>query len=168
MKILYTYLTLPTDDTFRSNPFIFALISLIIFDEEDKIQSSISHSVAAFLTYTYLYKIFSSTPCSETKSIFNFLPGDLYFSRSQWPRRLRYELSSLPRTLWSWVRIPLKAWVSVWVYSVFVLPVVPNYVYQVSINPIIQIRTHHISQANPPAPNRDNILVLLLLIVELF
>jgi hypothetical protein len=34
-------------------------------------------------------------------------------SRSQWPRRLRHQVSSLARTLGSWVRIPLKAWVSV-------------------------------------------------------
>jgi hypothetical protein len=41
--------------------------------------------------------------------------------RSQWPRRLRHELSSLARTLGSWVQIPLEAWVSVCVYSLFVL-----------------------------------------------
>jgi hypothetical protein len=40
---------------------------------------------------------------------------------SQWPRGLRHELSSLARTLGSWVRIPLKAWMSMYVYSVFVL-----------------------------------------------
>jgi hypothetical protein len=33
--------------------------------------------------------------------------------RLQWPRGLWHELSSLPRTLGSWVRIPLKAWMSV-------------------------------------------------------
>jgi hypothetical protein len=41
--------------------------------------------------------------------------------RSQWPRSLRHELSSLFRTLRPWVRIPLKAWMSVCVYSVLVL-----------------------------------------------
>jgi hypothetical protein len=41
--------------------------------------------------------------------------------RLQWPRRLRHELSSLAPTLGSWVEIPLKAWVSVCVYSVSVL-----------------------------------------------
>jgi hypothetical protein len=41
--------------------------------------------------------------------------------RSQSPRRLRQELSSLARTLGSWVGIPLEAWMSVCVYSVFVL-----------------------------------------------
>jgi hypothetical protein len=41
--------------------------------------------------------------------------------RSQWARGLRHELSSLARTLGSWVRIPLEAWMSVCVYSVFVL-----------------------------------------------
>jgi hypothetical protein len=33
--------------------------------------------------------------------------------RSQWPRGLRHELSSLARTLGSWVRILLGAWMSV-------------------------------------------------------
>jgi hypothetical protein len=34
-------------------------------------------------------------------------------SRSQWPRALRHETSPLARTLWSWVRIPLEACMSV-------------------------------------------------------
>jgi hypothetical protein len=42
-------------------------------------------------------------------------------SPSQWPRGLRHKLSSLTRTLGSWVRIPLKAWLSVCIYSMFVL-----------------------------------------------
>jgi hypothetical protein len=41
--------------------------------------------------------------------------------RSQWLRGLRHEPSSLDRTLGSWVRIPLKASMSVYLYSVFVL-----------------------------------------------
>jgi hypothetical protein len=41
--------------------------------------------------------------------------------RSQWPRDLRHELTSLARTLRSRARIPLKAWMSVCVYSVSVL-----------------------------------------------
>jgi hypothetical protein len=41
-------------------------------------------------------------------------------NRSQWPRGLRHELPSSARTLGSWVPIPLKAWMSVCVYSVFV------------------------------------------------
>jgi hypothetical protein len=41
--------------------------------------------------------------------------------RPQWPRGLRHELSSLARKLGSWVRIPLKAWMPVCAYSVFVL-----------------------------------------------
>jgi hypothetical protein len=40
--------------------------------------------------------------------------------RARWPRGLRYELSSPARTLGSWVRIPLEAWMSVCIYSVFV------------------------------------------------
>jgi hypothetical protein len=41
-----------------------------------------------------------------------------WHDRSQWPRGLRHELA---RTLGSWVWNPLKAWMSVCVYSVFVL-----------------------------------------------
>jgi hypothetical protein len=37
------------------------------------------------------------------------------FCRSQWPRGLRHELSSLARKPGSWIRIPLKACMSVWV-----------------------------------------------------
>jgi hypothetical protein len=46
----------------------------------------------------------------------------IFKSRSQWPSGLRHELSSLARTLGSWVRILLKGMdVCVCVYSVFVL-----------------------------------------------
>jgi hypothetical protein len=38
--------------------------------------------------------------------------------RSQWPRGLRHELSSLARTLGSRVRIPLEAWMSVFILFV--------------------------------------------------
>jgi hypothetical protein len=40
---------------------------------------------------------------------------------SQWPRRLGRELYSPIRTLGSWIRKPLKAWMSLCVYSVFVV-----------------------------------------------
>jgi hypothetical protein len=43
----------------------------------------------------------------------------LLLSRSQWPRGLRHELSSLARTLGSCVRIPLKAWMYVFCVCVF-------------------------------------------------
>jgi hypothetical protein len=43
-------------------------------------------------------------------------------SRSQWPRGLRHELSSPAQTLRSWVRIPLEAWMSLFI--LFVLPCV--------------------------------------------
>jgi hypothetical protein len=42
-------------------------------------------------------------------------------SRPQWLRGLRHEPSSPTRTLGSSVRIPLKAWIPMCVYSVFVL-----------------------------------------------
>jgi hypothetical protein len=45
--------------------------------------------------------------------------------QSEWPRGLRHELSPPAQTLGSWVRIPLKAWIFVCVYSVFVLSCLP-------------------------------------------
>jgi hypothetical protein len=50
-----------------------------------------------------------------------FLGRDPLYCRPQWPRGLRHELSALARTLRPWVRITLKAWMSVCVFSVFVL-----------------------------------------------
>jgi hypothetical protein len=38
-------------------------------------------------------------------------------SRSQCSRSVRHEVSSLARTLGTWVRIPLKAWMSVFAFS---------------------------------------------------
>jgi hypothetical protein len=46
--------------------------------------------------------------------------------RSQRPRGIRHELFSLVRTLGSWVQNPLKAWMFVCVYSVFVLSCVDS------------------------------------------
>jgi hypothetical protein len=40
----------------------------------------------------------------------------IYICRSQWPRGLRHELSSLARKLGSCVRIPFKAWMSVYAF----------------------------------------------------
>jgi hypothetical protein len=54
----------------------------------------------------------SNLPC-----IFPYI--NLY--RSQCPRGLKHDLSSLARSLGSWVRIPLNAWMTVCVYSVFML-----------------------------------------------
>jgi hypothetical protein len=49
------------------------------------------------------------------RSMFNIL--QLVIATSQCPRGLRHELSSLARKLRSRVRIPLKAWMSVFVRS---------------------------------------------------
>jgi hypothetical protein len=48
--------------------------------------------------------------CNEVRYLYGIIS---LMSRSQWPRGLRHELSSLARTLGSWVRIPLKARMSV-------------------------------------------------------
>jgi hypothetical protein len=45
----------------------------------------------------------------------------LVAGRSEWPRDLRHELSTLARTLGSWVQIPLEEWMSACLYSVSVM-----------------------------------------------
>jgi hypothetical protein len=45
----------------------------------------------------------------------------VHIGRSRWSLGLRHEPSSPARTLGSWVRIPLEAWMSVCVYSVCAL-----------------------------------------------
>jgi hypothetical protein len=53
----------------------------------------------------------------QITSVLIFSFGKVILCRSQWPRGLRHKLSSIARTLGSWVRMPLKAWMSVCVYS---------------------------------------------------
>jgi hypothetical protein len=43
------------------------------------------------------------------------------WSKFQWPHGLRHELSLPAQNVGSWVRIPLKAWMSVCVHHVFVM-----------------------------------------------
>jgi hypothetical protein len=57
----------------------------------------------------------------RTEYLQNISQKRYHMSRSQWQRGIWHELSSLARMLGSWVRIPLEAWRSVCVYSVFVL-----------------------------------------------
>jgi hypothetical protein len=74
-------------------------------------------------------KIYPATdwcPISEVRSLSNYNLWCFYDCtnvrcQSEWPRGLRHETSSPARTLGSWVRIQLEAWMSVCVYSVFVL-----------------------------------------------
>jgi hypothetical protein len=42
--------------------------------------------------------------------VYFYITAYRILSRSQYPRGLRYELSSLARTLGLWIRIPLRAW----------------------------------------------------------
>jgi hypothetical protein len=75
-------------------------------------------------TYSPLTWTAEENPLRRKKQAF-FLHYLLSFilrrRRSQWPRGLRHELSSPAQTLGSWVRIPLEAWMSVCIYTVFVL-----------------------------------------------
>jgi hypothetical protein len=78
---------------------------------------------------TMLRRIFASRDEEVTGSwrkmrkdeFYNFQVTIRQTCRSQCPRGLRHELSSPAQTLGSWVRIPLEAWMSVCIYSVFVM-----------------------------------------------
>jgi hypothetical protein len=64
------------------------------------------------------YMIYCFTFCCLYRIIWRGISSQCW---SQWPCGLRYELSSLARKLVSRFRIPLKAWVSLGTYSVFVV-----------------------------------------------
>jgi hypothetical protein len=71
-------------------------------------------------TISCWYVAYLITSC-KPKFRSNFVKLKNYCYLSQSPSGLRNELSSLARTMGSWVRIPLEAWMSVYVYSSFVL-----------------------------------------------
>jgi hypothetical protein len=64
---------------------------------------------------------YADSVCFSLSHAFNKKGKVKLSRRSQWPRRLKHEPSSPARTLGSWVQTPLEAWMSVCVYSVFVL-----------------------------------------------
>jgi hypothetical protein len=78
------------------------------------------HSVH-FIPYHTVAKIWSWVPrgLEPSLTVLERISRNLAVSqsicsrRSQWPLSLRQELSSLARTLGSWVRIPIEAWMSV-------------------------------------------------------
>jgi hypothetical protein len=93
-----------------------------------KLHDNISLNTVTFINNLFRVSYYScvilwwwllSFCCNLVEFTFTGLLGS--DGRSQWPRGLAHELSSLARTLRSWVRIPLKAWMSLCVYSVFVL-----------------------------------------------
>jgi hypothetical protein len=70
---------------------------------------------SSMLIYTLLFK-YGSMVTRDRIVLLNVVA----MCWSQWPRGLRYEMSSPAWTLGSWVRISLEAWMFVCVYSVFV------------------------------------------------
>jgi hypothetical protein len=59
-------------------------------------------------------------PYDHLEPFGDFFHGWYTYSRTQWTRGQRHEPSWPARTLGSWVRIPLEAWMSMCVYSVCV------------------------------------------------
>jgi hypothetical protein len=76
-------------------------------------------SSSVFLLYLIdhkiLYLISSILNLPHLSQVLSFSLGHVFVRRSQWPRGLRHELSSPARALGSWVRIPLKAWMSAFI-----------------------------------------------------
>jgi hypothetical protein len=93
--------------SFTSNPTpIFVLAVLIIYLRTGTISPLLSPN-----------PLFREVSRVEVKTVWNltlrFHGTIVNKGRSQWPRGLGHELSSLGRMLGTWVRIPLKAWMSV-------------------------------------------------------
>jgi hypothetical protein len=64
--------------------------------------------------------------CPPHLTLIDFIILIIFDGWSQWPRGLEHEMSSPAWTLGSWVRISLEAWMSVCVYSVFMLSCVSS------------------------------------------
>jgi hypothetical protein len=84
------------------------------------VPSSIPKLASKLQVKTYKDFIFKSEDWSRA-SCWNFITVNCKSRRSQWPRGLRHWLSSPARTLGPWIRIPFEAWMSVCIYSVFML-----------------------------------------------
>jgi hypothetical protein len=93
---------------------------------------AISHTSLAVTFFYFAYKYLSQSLIQyrlqniQSQKFFpfvslNFINTAIHECWSRWPRGLRHKLSSFARTLVSWVRIPLEAWMSVCVYSTSVL-----------------------------------------------
>jgi hypothetical protein len=89
-----------------------------------KIQETLKHDCSVIYVLTYKLHLGFSVNfrmvVSLVLSLINeiqdgtlFTKSKTHHCRSQWPRGLRHELSSLARTLASWARIPFEAWMSV-------------------------------------------------------
>jgi hypothetical protein len=61
--------------------------------------------------YKWIYKSFDESRWSWTRNELDTTADMILINRSCWPRGLRHELSPSARTLVSWVRNPLEAWV---------------------------------------------------------
>jgi hypothetical protein len=72
--------------------------------------------------YPYLFseKQDKDRPTLLSQLVMLLSDGDIIHGWSQWPRRLKRELSSPARTLGSWVLIPLKSWMFVYAFILFV------------------------------------------------
>jgi hypothetical protein len=88
------------------------------------LQVTASHYSHHFCHDSFFYN-HSASYTKEVRQMFPHIPDFMQltglFCRSQWPHGLRHKLSSFTRMLGSWLRIPLKAWMSVCVYSIWVV-----------------------------------------------
>jgi hypothetical protein len=86
-----------------------------------KISGRVRMSARTPVCWLGLFVVFLS-PFGKILGLCLILYYGWFLSRwSQWPRILGPKMSSPARSPGSWVRIPLEAWMSVCVYSVFVL-----------------------------------------------
>jgi hypothetical protein len=92
-----------------------------LFDPEDGASTFLRNIAVILADCTALHpRIYSSFNFYVVTLVyFSFVPN-YFLCPSQWPRGLRHEPSSPDQTLGSRVRIPLQAWMSICVDSVFV------------------------------------------------
>jgi hypothetical protein len=85
----------------------------------DPARNSTSVFVQQLATLASVWLHDSASLCQTLAGIQFVLWLQFVYCPSHWPRGLRHELSSLARTLGSWVGIQLKAWMSVFILCLY-------------------------------------------------
>jgi hypothetical protein len=104
---------------FKQIPFFLIISSFLSQSERINLQSSLRNTILPLSTFNLIFSLRISLDLLSWHNFylanvlkFHIRVDNNYGCRSEWPRGLRYELSSPVRTLGSWVRIPLKACMS--------------------------------------------------------
>jgi hypothetical protein len=109
-KILYAFIISPIHSKSPAHDILLTLVK------------STNYEALHCVIFSISFSFFALAPTQSHQKPMPYCEGHClihacycHASRSQWPRGLRHEISSLARTLGSWVRIPLETWMSAFI-----------------------------------------------------